>query len=77
MDDVGRTLHNSLLSSKQKLHTGKCQNCGYTLELYEIEIKKSRRVMRCERCGMLHFYKKDILGRWSLYKASKSEFATG
>jgi predicted nucleic-acid-binding Zn-ribbon protein len=46
------------------------------LELYEMDVKKSTRVMRCERCGMLHFYKKDIVGKWRLFRAAKSELAS-
>jgi predicted nucleic-acid-binding Zn-ribbon protein len=73
MKEIGSSLHGSLLSSQPKLHTGKCQNCGYALELYEMDVKRSTRVMRCERCGLLHFYKKDIIGKWRLFKAAKSE----
>ena len=76
MKDIGSSLHSSLLSSQPKLHTGKCQNCGYALELYEMDVKRSKRVMRCERCGMLHFYKKDIVGKWRLFRAAKSELAS-
>jgi predicted nucleic-acid-binding Zn-ribbon protein len=75
MTDMGSSLHSTLLSPP-KLHIGKCQNCGYALELYEMDVKKRMKVMRCERCGMLHFYKKDIIGKWRLYKAAKSELAT-
>ena len=66
----------SLLTPKQRLHVGKCQNCGYALELYEMDVKKRMRVMKCERCGMMHFYKKDIIGKWRLAKAAKPELFT-
>ena len=29
--------------------------------------------MKCVRCGMLHVYKKDIIGKWRLLKAQKPE----
>ena len=51
----------------------KCRNCKYSLELYEEDAKRATKVMRCERCGMLHFYKKDIVGKWRLFRATKSE----
>jgi len=75
MSEVGRALHSTLLSPRPKLHLGKCQNCGYALELYEMDVKKSMKVMKCERCGLLHYYKKDIVGKWRLQKAAKSELA--
>ena len=73
MKDIGGSLHSSLLRSQPKAHIGRCQNCNYPLELYEIDIRKSTRIMRCEQCGMLHFYKKDIVGKWRLFRATKSE----
>ena len=76
MKEIESSLHGTLSSSQHKLHTGKCQSCGYTLELYEIDIKRNARVMRCERCGMMHYYKKDIFGKWRLFKATKSELTT-
>ncbi len=76
MEEVGSSLPSPLMTGKPRLHSGKCQNCGYALELYEIDVKKSSKVMRCERCGMNHFYKKDIIGKWRLFKAAKSELVT-
>jgi predicted nucleic-acid-binding Zn-ribbon protein len=73
MTDAGKYLHNTLLGSRSMVHGGKCQNCGYALELYEINVKKSSKVMKCERCGLLHFYRKDIVGKWRLQSASKPE----
>jgi uncharacterized C2H2 Zn-finger protein len=29
--------------------------------------------MKCVRCGMLHAYKKDIIGKWKLQKVQKLE----
>ena len=73
LSEVGKALHETLLESKPKTHTGKCRNCGYTLELYEIDFKKEMRVLRCQRCGLFHFYKKDIIGRWRIIKAARLE----
>jgi len=73
MTEMGRPLPTSLLGPQPKVHGGKCQNCGYALELYEMDVKKSMKIMKCERCGVLHFYKKDIVGKWRLQKAAKAE----
>jgi predicted nucleic-acid-binding Zn-ribbon protein len=73
MAETGKYLSGTLIGSHPNLHSGKCKNCGYILELYEIDVRKSSKIMKCERCGMLHFYKKDILGKWRLQRAAKSE----
>lgn len=73
MTEVGRTLQGTLLGAPPKVHAGKCQNCGYALDLYEMDVKKSMKVMRCERCGLLHYYKKDIMSKWRLQRAAKPE----
>lgn len=74
MADTGKYLHGVLVNTKPQMHIGKCQSCGYTLELYEIDIRKCTRIMKCERCGLMHIYKKDILGKWRLQKATKQTF---
>jgi uncharacterized C2H2 Zn-finger protein len=43
------------------------------MELYELDFGHSAKVMKCTRCGMLHEYKKDIIGKWRLQKARKPE----
>jgi len=73
MTEMEEPVQGTLLGPRPKVHAGKCQNCGYALELYEMDVKKSMKVMRCERCGVLHFYKKDIMGKWRLQRAAKSE----
>ena len=55
----------------EKTYRGKCVDCGSPLELYEIDFKKSRRIMQCTRCGLYHLYKKDFVGKWKLVKASR------
>lgn len=75
MSTVGKGIHSVLFEPQSKRQIGKCQNCGYNLELYEMDVRKSMKVMKCERCGLLHYYKKDIVGKWRLQKAVKYELA--
>jgi len=71
MGETGRSIHDALLEpSKAK---GKCKGCGSPMELYELDFRRSTKVMRCTRCGMLHMFKKDIIGKWRLIKAQKPE----
>lgn len=72
MAEVGKTLHESLFGPKIK--TGKCKNCNYPLEIYEIDFKKNRKTLRCQRCGLYHIYKKDFVGKWKLQKVVKPDF---
>ncbi len=71
MSEVGRSLPESVIEPSPIKHKGRCTNCGYLLELYEIDFKKRIKVMRCQRCGMLHYYKKDIIGKWRIQRAQK------
>ena len=61
----------SISGKNDKTYGGKCVDCGSPLELYEIDFKKSRRIMQCTRCGLYHLYKKDFFGKWKLAKASR------
>jgi hypothetical protein len=72
MSETGQSIHDSLLGSP-KTQRGKCRSCGSPMELYELDFRRSTKVMKCARCGMLHVYKKDILGKWRLHKAQKIE----
>lgn len=56
----------------KRKYTGKCVDCGGPTELHELDVSKGARTLRCEECGLLHYYKKDILG-WKLIKASRAE----
>lgn len=56
---------------EQRKHTGVCIDCGSGLELYMLDLKRARRTLVCPRCGLYHFYKKDVLGKWKLTKAAK------
>ncbi len=71
MTETGKILHESLFGQKRKANT--CTNCNYPLEVYEIDFKKNRKVLRCQRCGLYHFYKKDFVGKWKLQKAVKPD----
>jgi ribosomal protein S27E len=72
VSEVGQSIHESLIASS-KTQKAKCKGCGSSLELYELDFRRSSKVMRCTRCGMLHMYKKDIIGKWRLFKAQKAE----
>lgn len=72
MAEFGKTLHESLFG--QKLKTGRCKNCDYPLEVYEIDFKKNTKILRCQRCGLYHYYKKDFVGKWRLLKAVKPDY---
>jgi DNA-directed RNA polymerase subunit RPC12/RpoP len=54
-----------------KKHTGKCYDCGGPLELFEMNLDKSTKIMLCQNCGLYHFYKKDFIGTYKLTKVSK------
>jgi transcription elongation factor Elf1 len=56
---------------------GKCYNCGSPLELCEIDLKKSTKVLVCRDCGLFHFYKKDFIGTYKLTKVSKNSQFSG
>ncbi|MEM3566132.1 MAG: hypothetical protein QXK18_04590 [Candidatus Bathyarchaeia archaeon] len=49
----------------------KCVECGTSLELYEMDYEKSRRIMQCPQCGLYHFYRKDFFGNWKLVKVGR------
>jgi len=58
--------------AEEKRHVGKCFDCEGATELVELDVKKGTKIMRCQVCGLFHFYHKDLLGRWKLLKVSKS-----
>lgn len=58
-------------NSEPRRHTGKCIDCGEIIDLYMLDLKKGKRILQCSRCGLYHFYKKDLLGKWKLIQASK------
>jgi DNA-directed RNA polymerase subunit RPC12/RpoP len=61
-----------MVEEHKKKHTGKCVDCGGPLELVELDIRKNTRGMRCQKCGLVHNYKKDVFGGWKLLKATKT-----
>jgi hypothetical protein len=60
-----------MLVGNKKRHTGKCFDCSGALELIELDIQKNRKIMKCQNCSLLHYYKKDLFGRWKLLKVTK------
>ena len=74
MGEAGKSLHDTLMGSSETApQSGKCKSCGGPMEIYELDFKKSTKVMKCTRCGMLHVYKKDIIGKYRLEKAHKMD----
>jgi uncharacterized Zn finger protein len=60
----------------ERRHTGICYDCGGPLELFEFDIKKDAKIMKCQNCGLFHYYKKDLLGKWKLLKVTKNQGET-
>ncbi len=60
-----------MTEEKSKKHTGKCYDCNGPLELFEMNLDKSTKIMLCQNCGLYHFYKKDFIGQYKLIKVSK------
>jgi len=71
MTEVGKSLHGTLFGQKTK--GNKCKNCDYPLEIYEIDFKKNKKMLKCQRCGLYHYYKKDFVGKWKLQKVVKPD----
>lgn len=59
------------IDQRERRQVGQCYDCGGLLELAELDIKKGTRIMKCQECSLFHYYKKDLLGRWTLLKVSK------
>lgn len=60
-----------LAEGKTRRHTGKCCDCSGPLELFEVDMQKSTKIMACHNCGLFHYYKKDFFGNYKLLKATK------
>jgi len=60
-----------MTEEKGKKHTGKCFDCDGITELVELDVQKRTKIMRCQNCGLFHFYKKDFLGGWKLLKVAR------
>lgn len=59
-------------NEKAEKHTGKCFDCQGKLQLFEMDMKKSTKIMLCENCGLFHFYRKNFIGNYDLLKVSKN-----
>ena len=60
-----------MTEGKTRRHTGNCYDCSGPLELFEIDMQKSTKIMVCRSCGLFHYYKKDFIGNYKLTKATK------
>jgi len=60
------------LESERREQRGSCYECGGSLELLHVDVKKGTKVVRCKTCGLLHACEKDFLGRWRLRKAYRN-----
>jgi uncharacterized Zn finger protein len=56
---------------EKRRHTGICSDCGGSLELVELDLKKTTKIMQCQQCGLFHSYKKDFFGNYKLVKIAK------
>jgi len=61
-----------MVEEKGKKYSGECYDCGGTLELIELDIKKATKIMQCQNCGLFHFYKKDFFGKYNLLRVTKN-----
>jgi NMD protein affecting ribosome stability and mRNA decay len=61
-----------MTEEKTGKHTGKCYDCGKPLELYEMDMKKSTKIMVCRSCGLFHYYEKNFVGNYRLRKVTKN-----
>ncbi len=60
-------------TNKADRHTGTCFDCKGQLQLFEMDMKKSTKIMLCQNCGLFHFYKKNFVGNYKLVKVSKNQ----
>jgi len=60
-----------MMASNGKRITGTCIDCGCVLELFEMDMKKGVKILKCQECGMFHLYKKDFFGAYKVVKVSK------
>lgn len=58
-------------SKAKKTIVGNCADRGSSLNLYEVDFENNKRIMQCTGCGLYHFYKKDLFGKWKLVKAGR------
>ena len=62
---------NANMDSNAETSTSGCYDCGGNLKLYEMDMRKDTKVMRCQGCGLFHLYKRDFFGRWKILKVTK------
>jgi len=59
------------LFPSEKKKNNNCYDCGESLELFEMDMRKETKVMKCKGCGMYYFYKKELLSGWKILKITK------
>lgn len=59
-------------AKKERKRVNSCYDCQTPLELFEFDMQRNRRIMKCKSCGLFHFYKRNLLGTWKLLKVSKN-----
>ena len=60
-----------MFSDEKKKKEDACYNCGGKLEVIEADLKKGTKIMKCQACGLFHFYSKGLVGNWQLRKVTK------
>ena len=56
---------------QKRKHAGECIDCRGQTELVEFDVRKRMRILRCQKCGLLHLYRKTIFGGWKFLKATR------
>ena len=51
--------------------TERCVECRSPLKVYDINVQTGRARAQCEKCGLLHIYKKDRLHRWHVIRVTR------
>lgn len=54
----------------EKKKADNCSECGSILELFELDVKKEVRIMKCKGCGLFYLYKNGVFG-WKIQKVTR------
>ena len=49
----------------------RCVECRSQLRVYDINVKTGRARVQCEKCGLLHIYKKNRLRGWHIVRVTR------
>jgi hypothetical protein len=72
MSDLDALLRGSIIERGPKVSKGKCKNCRGPLEVAEIDFRRGVQVLRCQRCGLLHYFTRNIIG-WKLWRVTQAD----